>query len=78
MEYENELGRIVQYKSQVTIEDKVTKVQEWLFERVREVLMKEIDNLGKINQNLILCFDMTLMEYKVVMQHLKKNEKDED
>ena len=40
---------IFQYKSQVTIEDKVTKVQEWLFERVREVLMKEIDNLGKIN-----------------------------
>ena len=67
MEYENDLGRIVQYKSQVTIEDKVTKVQEWLFERVREVLMKEIDNLGKINYNLNLCFDMTLMEYKVVM-----------
>ena len=40
--------------------------------------MKEIDNLVKINQNLILCFDMTLMEYKVVMYYLKKNEKDED
>ena len=49
MEYENDLGKIVQYKSKVTIEDKVTKVQEWLFERVWEVLMKEIDNLGKIN-----------------------------
>ena len=49
MEYENDLGRILQYKSKVTIEDKVTKVEEWLFERVREVLMKEIDNLVKIN-----------------------------